>query len=138
MLDGTVWNAEAGRMLSSRANRVAQAINEYNEDLHLAWIPPEHREVGDIPYAVIHRPKVGAEYVAFFVQESELESAFARVLMNDRSKGDPLSAVEAAERTAAVIMGKKRREEMEEAHDIAYHIMKSKKHAYKHNGKTYR
>jgi len=138
MLDGTVWNAEAGRMLSSRANRVAQAINEYNEDLHLAWIPPEHREVGDIPYAVIHRPKVGAEYVAFLVTEDELESALARVIMNDTSRTNPMAAVEAAEIAATTIMAKKRREEMLEAHEIAYSILRSKKHAYKHGGKVYR
>lgn len=125
-------------MLSSRANRVAQAINEYNPDLHLAWIPPEHREVGDIPYAVIHRPKIGQEYVAFLVQESELESALGRVIMNDTSRTNPLTAVEASEIAARTIMQKKREEEMAEAHDIAYAILKSKKHAYKHGGKVYR
>jgi len=138
MLDGTVWNAEAGRLLSSRANRVAQAINEYNEDLHLAWIPPEHREVGDIPYAVIHRPKVGKEYVAFLVEESELESALARVYMNDRARGNPMAAVEAAEAAATRIMAMKRREEMLEAHDMAATILRSRKHAFKHGGKVYR
>jgi hypothetical protein len=136
-----VWNAEAGRLLDSNANRIAQAVKEYNEDLELAWIPPEVRGVETPPYAIIHRPKVGEEYVVFTIQENEMDSrVLARLYYNDRARqGDngPLSKLESTEAAQQTLMRKQQKEEMMEAHEVAYSILKSKKNYYKHNGVVY-
>lgn len=126
------------KAVNTEHERIARIIRDYNPELRLVWIPADKREVGDIPYAVVHRPANGEEYVVFYVEEHEMnETVLTRIFFNDRSKKDPLAMVESAEAAKNVMMLARQKDEMDEAHDLAYHILKSKKHTYKHNGKVY-
>jgi hypothetical protein len=140
-MSSIVYNADAGRFIDSNQNRIAQLIQEYNPQLSLGWIPPEHRKESNLPeFAVLCTPEPGREpYVVFYVKESEMDSrVLARIYLSDRKNGDPVARMESTEAAVKALKEREFQDEMAEAHDMAYHILKSRKNWYKHNGKTYR
>jgi hypothetical protein len=127
---------EEGYFVSETHARIAEIINEYDPELRLAWIPPERREPGDQPFAIIHSPLGRPEYVVCYSDVLD-ESLLARVFSMDATKNDVWSDIQASQAAAEALKLKKQMEEMEEANDLAASIVRSKKHVYRHDGVVY-
>lgn len=135
-LDGVYVPAEGGYFVSEKHARIAEIISEYDPTLELAWIPPERRDPGDKPFAVVHRPVGQPEYVVCYADDCD-ERLLARVFSMDQNKTDVWSDLEANNAAAKALQLKKSMEDMAEAHDISASILRSPKQSYRHNGVTY-
>lgn len=128
--------AEGGHFVSEKHAQIAELINEYDPTLELAWIPPDRREPGDKPFAVVHRPLGQPEYVVCYADDCD-ERLLARVFAMDNAHGNVLDAVEANNAAVRALQLKKEIEQREEAMDLTRSIIGSKKHVYRHNGVRY-
>lgn len=128
---------EEGYFVSEKHARIAELISEYDPTLSLAWIPPDKRDPGDKPFAVIHRPLGGVEYVVCYADDCD-ERLLARVYEMDRQGGNALESIDAHNKAVRELQQKKAMEEMQEAHELSASILRSPKSVYRHNGKEYR
>lgn len=135
--------ADDGTWVNANYERLASVIQDYDEEMFLAWIPPELRSFIEAPpYAVIHRPRDLKEYVMFTLTEDEMDrpdEVLARVFRGDTTK-NPNVLADMDARNAA-IQALKYKEEMdraEERKDLVASIVGSNKHTFKHNGKVFR
>lgn len=139
MLDfGDVYvPAEDGTFISEKHARIAEIIKDYEPTLELAWIPPDKRNPGDKPFAVIHRPLGGQPYIVCYADEAD-ERLLGRVFSMDQAAGNPLAAMDAHNAAIKAVELKKQQEEMDEAHDLAASVLRSPLNVYKHNGVVFR
>lgn len=133
---------ETGHWVNENYARLSEIINEYDPNLQLAWIPPEHRTVSDTkPYAVVHtNPANGKQYTMFFLTEDEMtrpDIILSRVFNGDIKNGaDPLARLEAEERGKQLMELKAKMEEAEERQEFIASVVGSHKHYFKHNGRV--
>lgn len=128
--------AEGGYFVSEKHARIAEIIHDYDPTLELAWVPPDKREPGDKPFAVVHRPLGVAPYIVCYADDCD-ERLLARVFSMDSLKHDVFSEIEAQNAAAKALQMKKSMEEMEEAHELSASILRSGLHTYRHNGVKY-
>lgn len=127
--------AEGGYMVSERHARIAEILQDYDPALELAWIPPDKREPGDKPFAVVHRPGNQPPYVVFYSDDPD-ESLLTRIFDNDNSRKDVLSVMEARNAAQKAMDMKIQMEKAEERMDLVSHIWNGK-HYYRHGGVLY-
>lgn len=127
---------EEGYFVSENHARIAEIISDYDPTLRLAWIPPDKREPGDQPFAIIHAPLGGPEYIVCY-SDNVNEALLERVFSMDSTKHDVWSQIERSQAAAEAIKLKAQMEEMAAAKDLASSIVKSKKHTYRHDGVVY-
>lgn len=127
---------ETGHFVSERHARISEIISDYDPTLELAWIPPENREPGDQPFAVIHRPVGAPAYVVCYSDDPD-ERLLARVFSMDNIKNDVWSQLEYERAAYEALELKRKMEEMEEAHDLSRSILRSPKATYRHDGVVY-
>lgn len=110
-----------GRIVSAEHLRIAEIIKDYNDELELAWIPPENRNHNEeYPFAVIHSPVGKASYVVFKVKEDEMDHRIlARLFTGDLSKNNPQALIEADEAAKALIEFKRQEDEAAERQEMA-------------------
>lgn len=131
---------EDGSFISSKISRLVEIIRDYDHNVDVRWIPPAQRSADEPAFALVTRDLTGREYVIFYVQdESQFDgSVLERLIQMDQAKkGNVLSEIDARNAAVKAIQQKLHQEQLEESKDLAYHILKSKKHTYKHNGVTY-
>lgn len=126
--------------LSAKHERIARIIQDYDPNLELAFIPKNARTAFDAePFAIIHN--MGSHrYVVMTCKEEEVdERLLAKLFMaNQAVKGnDILGRLEAEEAARNLLRMRETMDEYEEKMDFAKSLIKTKKHRYKHNGKTY-
>jgi GTPase Era involved in 16S rRNA processing len=129
-----------GSMISEKISRIVELIREYDENLDVRWIHPSKRALGDAAFAIIEKTRHGKEVVAFYVQsEDEFdERVLERIYKADAAKhGHILNQVDAANAAVRAVQQKKAQEQLEEAADLSYHILRSPKARYRHNGIVY-
>lgn len=132
-LDGT-----SGYAINTDHERVAAVIHDVYPDISLAWIPPDKRQPGDMPFALIHTPLGKPEYVIRTLEEKDVnETLLAWIIKNDTSKTNPLAAVEADDLARELIKARAWEDIKEERGDIAAHILRSGRARYRHNGVVY-
>jgi len=123
-----------GQFVNTKVSQVVQAIKEYEPEIEVQFIPVGARTEGQAAYRLVHHPKNREPYVMFTVRRDEDfdERILQKIIMNDQRHGQvTLSEIEAFE---AAKMGVERQaylDKLEEAHDIAYHVMKSPLNVYK-------
>lgn len=133
---------ESGHWVNENFARLAEIIQDYDQTINLAWIPPENRTVIDKkPYAVIHHnPVNGKEYVLFYLTEDEMtrpDQVLARVFNGDTKNGnDPLARLEAEEKGRKLMELRVKMEEAEARQDFIKSVVGSHKHSFKHNGRV--
>lgn len=127
--------AEGGYFVSERHARIAEIIQDYDPSLELAWIPPDKREPGDAPFAVIHRPLGQPDYVVCYSDDPD-ERLLARIFEGDKKNGNVLDQIEAHNAAVKAMELKKQMEEAEERADLTSSILKGK-YYYQHNGVKY-
>lgn len=140
------WLADAptahddGHFISAKVSRIVELIREYDPRLDVKWVPPDVREPGDAAFAIIERTREGREEVVFHVQTEEEfnESVLVRVYRSDVAHNDVLGNIEAQNRAVKAAQEARKRDQMEEAHDLMRTVLGSPLHKFKHNGKTFK
>lgn len=127
-----------GHWISERVSRIVELIREYDSRLDVRWIPPENREPGDAALAVIENTPTGP-MVAFYVQDEKEfdERILARIYEGDNKHGNVLDKIEAHNAALRAYQEKQYQDQLEDAGDLAMHILRSPKTRYKHNGRVY-
>ena len=129
-----------GNSLSVKHQRVAEIINDLDDSLRLAWIPPEQRSVFDKhPFAICHFPSDGREpYVVMTCDENEVdERLIAKIIMRDTHQGFTIDKLDAEYRARLLLNAKEEMEDKLEAREFSHSVLKSRKHSYRHNGVRY-
>lgn len=129
--------AEGGYFVSEKHARIAEIISDYDSTLELAWIPPDKREPGDKPFAVVHRPPGARSYVVCYADDCD-ERLLARIFDMDNKTGDAIKRMDAHNAAVRAYQLKKQQEDMQEAHELTASILRSPKSVYRHNGVEYR
>lgn len=135
--DGVILNA--GGALSVKHERIAEIIRDLHPELELAYIPFDKRSAFDKhPFAVIHRPRGGQPYIVMTMPEDEVdERLIAKLIKRDTHRGFTIDQLEAEEAAHRLVRAKIKMEEEEEKREFAQAVLKSPKHRYRHNGRTY-
>lgn len=109
---------------------IAEILRDYDQHLHLAWIPPGKRVNSDKNvWAVIHAP-VGVEpYVVLYAEECDYR-ILQRIWGNDITKHNPLGMIEAAEAAQKAVELKKELMIDEDQRDKILSILHSPKDTY--------
>lgn len=131
---------EDGSFISQKVSRVVEIIRDYDHNIDVRWIPPNQRGAEDPAFAIVGKDIHGREYVIFYVQdESQFDGrVLERLFQMDQAKnGNVLSDIDAKNAAVRAIRAKLHQEQLEEAHDLAQSILKSKKHTYRHDGVKY-
>ncbi len=129
-----------GSFISERVSRIVELVREYDPRIDVRWIKPDQRGPDEPAFALVTRDMSGREYVIFYVQDEQSfdGSVLERLYQSDAEKqGNVLSAIDARNQAVRAIKQKLHHEQLEEARDVAYHILRSPKHTYKHNGVKY-
>jgi hypothetical protein len=130
-----------GNSLSVKHQRIAEIINDLDDSLRLAWIPPAQRSSFDKhPFAICHFPDDGREpYVVMTMSEDEVdERLIAKIISRDTHQGMSIDNLDAEYRAHLLMEAKNRMEEMEERTEFAKAAYTSRKSVFKHNGVEYR
>src|SRR5690349_11077360 len=125
-----------GRLVSARIERIVLAIKDYEPELEVTWIPPQKRSEGEAAFAIIHNAPGNAPYILFYIQTEEEfdERVLYRIIANDQRNGEhTYSELEAAEMTQKLVQEQEWLDRMEEANDIAAHILRTPLNTYKVN-----
>lgn len=108
---------------------IIQKIMEYDHNLKVQYLE-KAAQLGDAPWRVIERCKDGEWRVLFYAWQMD-ERVLDRIRLADCHAVDILGAVDANNRSLRELEGRRFRERMDEAKDIALHVVKSvKKHTY--------
>lgn len=125
-----------GYFVSQKHQQIAEIINDYEPTLNLVWIPPDKREPGDSPFAVMHSPLGGQPYIVFYADECD-ERLLERVFASDRAHHDVMTELEIKNAAVEAMRLKQEMDEAEEKKEIIKSIIKSPKQKYKHDGVVY-
>jgi hypothetical protein len=129
-----------GSFVSARVSRIAELVRDYDRHIDVRWIRPSDRDPGEPAFALVYSHDDGSEYVIFYIQDEDAfdEGVLARLYEIDAEKqGNILNKVDAMNEAVRKTQEATYREQMEEAKDLAYSILHSKKNRYKHNGVIY-
>ena len=125
-----------GQFVSQEHLHIAEIIQDYEPTLSLAWIPADKRAPGEQPFAVVHRPLGGPEYVVFYADQCD-HRILTRLFSMDSEKNNVLGNLEANNAALEILKQKKQMEDMQEAAELRESILKSPQSKYKHNGVVY-
>jgi len=127
-----------GRFISARVSRIVELIREYDRRLNVVWIPPDRRGATDPAFAITERLSDGRVVIAFYVQNEESfnESVLARVYEGDTTRNDVQARIDAKNKAARAIQARRHEEELADSLDFMATMFKTKKHTFKHGGRT--
>lgn len=128
--------SEDGGFISEKHARISEIINDYDPNLELAWVPPDKRQPGDKPFAVICRPPMQPAYVVFYSDDCD-ERLLGRLFSMDSNNGNVLDAIESNNAALELIKFKKDMDEREEKLELSKAILRSPLSKYTANGVTY-
>jgi len=95
---------EEGHFVSEKWLRLSEILQDFNPDITLNWIPPQHRTDVDRskPYAIVHSPRNQPPYVIMFAGETDNpQEVLARIWSGDTSRQNVMAnvaAMDAAEK----------------------------------------
>lgn len=125
-----------GHWVSNEFAQIAEIINDYDEHLQLAWIPPENRTDNTPPYAILETNGEGRVSIVFTIREDELNhSVLTRLFTGDTHKNNVLANIEADEVARKALELKKQMEKSEERRDFISTVAASPLHRFMHNGR---
>lgn len=117
-----------GHIVERDALRVAEAIHDYDENLHILCLNPERAEgITDEPFIVAEKGKDGVLRPVLRAWKLD-DEILSRLYNSDTHKHDVLNALESAEKSQRREQQQRYDEWREEAKDIVKHIagMKSR------------
>lgn len=110
------------------ALRVAEAINEYDENLRLQFVP-ESAALNDPPFRVVERCRDGVERVAMYAWKLDGE-LLERIMAADCAARDLDDYLTKKNRKAKDDLNRRYREMQEEANEISHAVLRSDKSKY--------
>jgi len=130
-----------GVFVSEKIERIVLAIKDYEPRLEVKWLPPQAREdkqtgVTLPAFEIIYHAEDGLSQTLFYVKDEEEfdERVLARIVYNDQRKSSTSwTELTAWEETRKLIAKQAYLDEMEEAQDLAEHIIKTHLNTYKVN-----
>lgn len=140
------WDSDTESFISSKHQRLAQVLHDYNPYFSLVFIPPKDRDETDTkPFAILDSSPAHAPYIVRYLSEAEMDNPneiLGWVFAGDLSKHRPVDVFQRMEleRQAGELLTHKQREaELEDQADfIDFLWRRSPKHTIKHNGQVYR
>lgn len=129
--------AQDGSWVNEKTARIAELISEYDPRLELRWVRPDQRRPGEPEFAIVEKSPNGQEYVAFLIQDESFvdERLLGRIYAADNKHQNVGDLAEANNRAVRAYEKKKREEETAEQTDLAFSMLRSPLHTYRHNGK---
>jgi hypothetical protein len=133
---------EDGRFVSQRVAMMVEVIRDFDRYLDVRWIPPEERVLASDPaFAIVDTSPNVPESVVFYVQsEADMDARVLERLIDIKRQvdgGTVLKELDAKNEAYKILQAKLFKEKLDEANDLAYSILKSPKHRYKHDGVIY-
>ena len=125
-----------GHLVTAKTMRVVEIIQDYDPNLSVEWVPPEHRIAGDNSIRIVDDRKRGFERVIMsFRDEGELterdgQAVLERLFLADGTKHDVLARLAASRAAAEALELHKQMERIEERKDIGVHALRSPLHRY--------
>ena len=125
-----------GHWVSEQFAQISEIINDYDEHLQLAWIPPEQRNDKTPPFAILETNGEGKVSLVFTIEEADLNhTVLARLFRGDTHKNNVLANIEADDMARKALELKQKMEAAEERRDLIATVAKSPLHVFKHNGR---
>lgn len=131
--EGLSFKVRDGHFVNARVQRICQAIHEYEPELQVYFIPESMRKPGQAAYRIIHSPVGHEPYILFTVRRDEDfdERILQRIIANDQRNGKAqLTEYEAWEEAQKRVQQQEWLDKLEEANDIAAHVLRSHKNKY--------
>lgn len=129
---GLSYKLHNGHFVNARVQQICHAIQEYEPELDVMYLPEARRE-GKAAYRIVHRPANGEPYILFTVRRDEDfdERILQRIIANDQRHAElTWDEVEAKELAEALVKKQEWQDQMDEANDIAKHVLKSHLNKY--------
>ena len=127
MFDGFV-PTDTGRWVSENFERLAQAVQDYDPQFELRWIPPEYRETAEErknPYVIVD---ILTNSPVFYAGELDTpEDILTRLFNSDNKHGDVLERMNARNAAVRALELLKKSDEIEERKERVAFLMKTKK-----------
>lgn len=123
-----------GQFVSAKVERVVLAIKDYEPRLEVRWVPPGARKEGQAAFQVVYKEDGLPEYTLFYVQKDEDfdERVLQRIIVNDQRNGAvKWDEFAAWEKSNELVAQQEYLDKMEEANDIAAHILRTNLNTYR-------
>lgn len=131
------YTITGGQLVSERVQRIVMAIQEYEPEIEVQWIPDRQADAEGTPqFKIVHHQPDGHDFILFHVKNEEEfdERVLLRIIQNDqRNTQVTLSEFEAWEQAQKLIEKQVYLDMMEEAADITAHALATHKNTYKVN-----
>jgi hypothetical protein len=131
-----------GRFISQRVAMVVEVLQDIDKNIEVRWIPPEDRVLESDPaFAIVDVHPGHPENVIFYIQkEEDMDGRVVERFLDIKRKnenGTLVSEMETKNEAFKLLQQKLFKEQLDEANDLAYSILKSPLHRYKHDGVIY-
>lgn len=132
MHDAAIYHAETGTFISSKMQRLAEIIKDYDPYLELRWIPSDKRTNSDtLPYVVVDTRPGNPNYPVFYFSETTPpEEVLEKIFLGDNARQDVLAKVDARNAAIEAFRLKEQLDAMEEAHDQFHFLATSRSNNY--------
>jgi hypothetical protein len=131
-VDHAIYSEEAGHFVSSKIQRLAEIVKDFDPNLELRYIPPSMRTSADTrPYCIVHSmPGKNPYTVMYFTEMDSPEDILARIFAGDNKNGDVLRKMEAKEAAQNAFRYKEQLDQMMERHDQMHFLMTNRSNNY--------
>ena len=143
-----VWSSEVNEFISSKHQRLAEILNDYNEYFFLEYVPKRNRDTPDIkPFRIVSRVPNKPPHIIRYLSEQEMDnplSILEWIFEGDVTKHRPDAVFERmeAKRIAADVWAQKQEDDEEEdRRDLLTQIVRGgrdRKNYFRHDGVTYK
>ena len=143
-----VWSSEVGEFISTKHQRFAEILNDYDPDFFLVYVPKRDRDQGDTkPFRIVSKAPGRPSHVIRDISEAELENpqAILEWLFEGdvrKHRPDDIFAQMEAKRIAAEVWTQKQEDdEREDRRELLQQIVRGgrdRKNYFRHDGVTYR
>lgn len=143
-----LWSSEVNEFISSKHQRLAEIINDYDEDFFLVYVPKRGRDESDTkPFRIVSKEPGKPSHVVKDLSEAEMDNpqeVLKWLFEGDvrKHRPDDIFARMEAERLAAEVWAQKQEDDEEEdRRDLLTQVVRGgrdRKNYFRHNGVTYK
>lgn len=136
MIDHAIYAEEVGCFISTKIQRLAEILQDYDAKLQLRFIPPGQRSDVDKsrPYCIVHQIRDEKPYVVMYFDEADAqnpEQILAKIFLGDNWKnGSVEQRLEAMNDAREAFNLKKKQDEQLESADMAHFLMTNRSKNY--------
>lgn len=138
------WDSSQGAFISSRHQRMAEVLRDYNPNFSVAWVPPKDRDAAlRFPFAIIDSTPGRRPYIMRYLTDEQISdpaSVLAWVFEGDLSKHRPvdvLQRIELREAAQKLLDMRAEEERLAEQRDQLRFIAETPLHKFKIGSKSY-